>query len=231
MPTIYGKLIMMDAEKKPFFHALLVLATLLSSLITLPVWASLCASPNGETLAAIVRVSTTEGDQSSGVVIGHNRVLTVAHAINPDFFTSVEIGNEFQAAEVLTMDAGTDLALLSVPTAGVKPIQLSTRQLSLTEPVWAVGYPLANQLTISSGNYKRRMNGRLYTSTHTDAGSSGGGLLVCNVAGQYELAGLVYSYVAYYNGEHYVNTGDATSITVADILNLPAFPLHKSRTN
>lgn len=196
----------------------LLASTMLSDMAA----ATLCSSPGGETLAAIVRVSTTDGDQSSGVVIGLNRVLTVAHAINREHFTSVKIGGVQQSAEILAVDTGKDLALLSVPTAGVKPLALSTRQLSNSEPVWAVGYPLANQLTISTGNYKRRMNGRLYTSTHTDAGSSGGGLLRCTLAGQYELAGLVYSYVAYYNGTQYVNTGDATSITASDILNLPA---------
>ena len=177
----------------------------------------LCSRPGRETLTSIVRIATFDGGNASGVVVDQNMVLTVAHAINEDLIATVKYGEKSYIANVIATDIETDLALLSVETGDLEPVQLSRTQLKDFEPVWAIGFPLAREQMMSHGHFESDYNGRLYTSTYINSGSSGGGLLRCR-AGIYELAGVVHGYVAYLEGDHYVNIGDSTSVPAEQIL-------------
>lgn len=175
-----------------------------------------CELPDSETRASIVHIKSSRGSTASGVVIGKNRVLTVAHAVDRDNKFSAEIEGQRVDAQVLATDEANDLALLAVPTGNLKIIPLSNIPLKVEEPVWALGFPLAKSQRLSLGLYQSVFNGRLYTSTHVNSGVSGGGLLRCE-DGQFALAGVVHGFVAQVRNEEYINIGDSTSVPAAVI--------------
>lgn len=178
---------------------------------------SQCGLPGSETLTSIVRIASADGSNASGVVVDQDRVLTVAHAVDDGSTATVKYGEKSYKADVIATDANIDLALLSVETGDLEPVQLSTTQLQELEQVWAIGFPLAREQKMTIGLFQSDYNGRLYTSTHINSGSSGGGLLRCR-AGTYELAGVVHGYVAYRDGDNLVNIGDSTSVPAKQIL-------------
>ncbi len=175
-----------------------------------------CELPDSQTRASIVHIKSSRGSTASGVVIGKNRVLTVAHAVDLDSRFTAEIEGQRVEAQVLATDETNDLALLSVPTGDLKIIPLSNVPLEVEEPVWALGFPLAKSQRLSLGLYHRVYNGRLYTSTHVNSGVSGGGLLRCE-GGQFALAGVVHGFVAQVRNEEFINLGDSTSVPSAVI--------------
>ncbi len=175
-----------------------------------------CQLPDQKVRSSVVRIAALDGSTASGVIIGKNRVLTVAHAVEGAASAMVEVGGQFQVATVLGTDADNDLALLLVNTGELLPMPVSRTLLRESEAVWAIGYPLALEQKMSLGLYQNMFNGRLYTSAHINSGTSGGGLLRCQ-AGAYELAGVVHGYVAQRAGANYVNIGDSTSVPARKI--------------
>lgn len=175
-----------------------------------------CELPDTQTRASIVHIKSSRGSTASGVVIGQDRVLTVAHAVDLNSKFSAEIEGKRVDAQVLATDETNDLALLAVPTGNLKIIPLSSIPLEVEEPVWALGFPLAKSQRLSLGLYQSVYNGRLYTSTHVNSGVSGGGLLRCE-GGQFALAGVVHGFVAQVRNEEYINIGDSTSVPAAVI--------------
>ena len=176
-----------------------------------------CGLPGSETLTSIVRIATDDGSNASGVVVDQDRVLTVAHAVGDGSTAMVKYREKSYKADVIATDTKTDLALLAVETGDLEPVRLSTTQLKVFEQVWAVGFPLALEQKMTLGLFQNDHEGRLYTSTHINSGSSGGGLIRCR-GGIYELAGVVHGYVAYRDGDNYVNIGDSTSVPAKQIL-------------
>lgn len=195
----------------------LLVCLLLSLVGCMPAIKPQCTSPDRATLSSITRVVTFDGGNASGVVVGKGRVLTAAHVVSQQKTVLVRIGDAYYEAAVLALDDETDLALLAVDTGDLKPVRMSMGALREFEQVWAVGYPLAREQSTTPGRFQGVANGRLYTTAQIDNGYSGGGLLRCN-AGAYELAGVVHGFVAYQQGDDYVNIGDSTSVSSDQIL-------------
>lgn len=172
--------------------------------------------PSAETLQSIVRVDSGGGVKASGVIVDIDRVLTVAHIIDSPGTIEIGIRNALRPADVLAVDPAADLALLSVNTGTIRPVPMSFKNLSKTEQVWAVGYPLARRQQTTHGFFQGTERGRLYTTATIDSGSSGGGLFRCR-DGTFELAGIVRGYLAYRRGSQYVNSGDSTSVSASRI--------------
>ncbi|MEM6639984.1 MAG: serine protease [Pseudomonadota bacterium] len=156
-----------------------------------------CTRPGTKALASVIRVATDSGSEASGVVIAQDRVLTAAHVVDDSNTVLVYINERYEQASVIARDLTNDLALLSADTQQIEPIRISRRHLLSAEPVWTVGYPLALDLKTNSGRYQQHVNGAIHSSAGTNAGASGGGLLNCE-SGEYELAGMIRGYGAYW---------------------------------
>ena len=91
-----------------------------------PVHANNCGWPEHEALASVVRVMSDDGSHASGVVVGPNRVLTAAHALDEHFQSYVLIGDSRNAASIALIDRSKDLAVLYVETGGIVPCLLYT---------------------------------------------------------------------------------------------------------
>ncbi|MBT8130626.1 MAG: serine protease, partial [Gammaproteobacteria bacterium] len=98
-----------------------------------------CDTPNSNIRASVVRVATGDGGDASGVVVGDGRVLTAAHVVIDAGMTLVRVDEEYRKAAVLAIDQESDLALLSVDTGWLTPVQLSHNDLNSYEQVWAIG--------------------------------------------------------------------------------------------
>ncbi|MGI9303941.1 MAG: trypsin-like peptidase domain-containing protein [Gammaproteobacteria bacterium] len=162
-----------------------------------------CHEPDARMLASIVRVAGDDGSQASGVVVATNLVLTAAHALEDAKSVYVGVDDLYVEAHVILIDPARDLAIMVAPTADLMPIKLAQRELILTEPVWAVGYPLAQDLHTSAGTVQRMLDGDLHTSADINSGHSGGGLLSCD-HGNHVLAGMLRGFGAYRSGDNYV---------------------------
>jgi len=177
-----------------------------------------CLQPGLDTQASVVRVATDVGAHGSGVVIGHNRVLTAAHVVVDAGATRIALSDKvYEPASVLALDTRTDLALLDADTGDIAPIPITHDALSSYEDVWAIGFPLALDMAVTQGRFQRAANGKLYTSAWITAGVSGGGLMRCH-HGAYELAGIMRDYVAFLRGDSYVNASQSTSTPAPSIL-------------
>lgn len=172
-----------------------------------------CNAPPAASIEAIVRIATGEGADGSGIVVGQDRVITAAHVVDNGDETLVWVGSGYRPAQVLATDVEYDLALLSVSTGPLRPLHLATSGPRQQEPVWAVGYPLALDLTTTHGEFRQWSNGTLFTSAPIRPGNSGGGLLRCE-HGQFELAGMVRAYGAVYRDGELVSLQDSLSISV-----------------
>lgn len=175
----------------------------------------ICTSPNHHVLSSVLRVATGDGGDASGVVVAENRVLTAAHVVVDAGIALVQVDEEYQRATVLAVDQGSDLALLSVNTGQLQPMQLSHKDLNSYEDVWAIGYPLALNQVTTHGFFQNEAQGRLYTSAPINAGASGGGLIRCR-NGEFELAGLIRGYGAYRVGDELIPLHDLSIHTPAD---------------
>jgi S1-C subfamily serine protease len=177
-----------------------------------------CLQPGRDTQASVVRVATDVGAHGSGVVIGHNRVLTAAHVVADAGATRVALESKiYEPARVLALDTGLDLALLDADTGELAPVPITHDALVSYEDVWAIGFPLALDMAVTQGRFQHAANGKLYTSAWITAGVSGGGLMRCH-HGTYELAGIMRDYVAFLRGDSYVNASQSTSTPAASIL-------------
>ena len=162
-----------------------------------------CQQPDATTLRAIVPVATDHGSHASGVVFAEGLVLTAAHAVKGanNFFVRVE--EVYRRASLILVDHSNDLAVLSVKTDAIQPITLAPSEPLESQPVWAVGYPRAQEMMTSTGVFQRNREGDLHTSASIDSGQSGGGLLSCQ-HGRWQLMGMLRGYGAYLSGDRYV---------------------------
>lgn len=180
-----------------------------------------CGWPEKEALESVVRVTSEDGSHASGVVVGPNRVLTAAHAIDEAYQSFIRIEETLYPAFLASIDRSKDLAILEVSALDVAPIKLGDNDLSNSAKVWAVGFPRAESKTTSSGSFKIKAttDGALHTTAPIDSGQSGGGLITCE-QGQHVLAGMLRGFAAYVNGDEYVKIKNhSVSVASADIRN------------
>ena len=169
--------------------------------------AARCDAPPSDLLESVVRVASLDGGDASGAVVAPDRVRTAAHVVDGDFRALVYINRSYRDAQVVAIDRQNDLALLDVETEKLRALSFSESHLMDEEPVWAVGYPLALELTTTSGHFQNTVNGALYTSAPINAGASGGGLFRCD-NGHYELAGMIRGYGAVWRGGRLMRVKD-----------------------
>lgn len=182
-------------------------------------YAANCGWPEHDALESVVRVMSDDGSHASGVVVGPNRVLTAAHAIDEHFQSYVLIGVDRNAASIALIDRAKDLAILQVETGHIRPIELGHESLGASAKVWAVGFPRAESKTTSTGSFKVKAetDGALHTTAPIDSGQSGGGLISCE-AGKHVLAGMLRGFAAYVSGDSYVKIKNhSVSVASADI--------------
>lgn len=176
-----------------------------------------CRWPTSQILDSIVPIESGENSHASGVVVSDNLVITAAHVLEDYEDTEVVIHNLSYQASVLLVDKETDLALLSVWTNDLTPIPLSKFEMYESQEVWAAGYPRAENLHTTSGNFVTQKAEAIHTSAGIDSGESGGGLLVCE-EGEFVLAGMLRGYGAYRTDEGLVRLEDySISVAASDI--------------
>lgn len=176
-----------------------------------------CHWPNNQILDSIVPIESGENSHASGVVVSNNLVITAAHVLEDYYDTAVEINDALYLASVLLVDKEADIALLSVRTDNLYPIPLSKYDLYESQEVWAAGYPRAQDLHTSSGNFVSKKAEAIHTSAGIDSGESGGGLLSCE-HGEFVLAGMLRGYGAYRTERGLVRLEDySISVAASDI--------------
>lgn len=184
-----------------------------------PVFAANCGWPAQDALESVVRVMSDDGSHASGVVVGSNRILTAAHAIDEHFQSYVLIGDQRKTASIVLIDRSKDLAILQAETGAITPIEIGHENLDNSAKVWAVGFPRAESKTTSTGSFKVKaeIDGALHTTAPIDSGQSGGGLISCE-AGKHVLAGMLRGFAAYVSGDSYVKIKNhSVSVASADI--------------
>jgi len=176
-----------------------------------------CHWPSNKILASIVPIVSGESSHASGVVVSNNLVITAAHALEDYYDTIVTVNDEMYLASVLLVDREADIAVLSVLTENLYPIPLSKNDLYESQEVWAAGYPRAENLHTSTGNFVSKKAEAIHTSAGIDSGESGGGLLSCE-HGQFVLAGMLRGYGAYRTEYGLVRLEDySVSVAASDI--------------
>lgn len=184
-----------------------------------------CVAPDRATLDSIIRIESSDGS-ASGVVIGQNLVLTVAHALVDGKAPQALVGGRIYRTVVLAVDEANDLALLRTQTEGLKPVSIIPDALALNEQVWAVGFPQPQ--TSLPGAFPERWpritthgrfetlatDGTVFSTAPVDVGASGGGLMRCH-QGEFSLAGVVSGFVVDRLGSGYVNTYDLSTAVPA----------------
>ncbi len=176
-----------------------------------------CHWPTNQILNSIVAIESGENSHASGVVVSNDLVITAAHVLEDYDNTAVEINNTMYKASVLLVDQASDVALLSVRTENLYPIPLSKSDLYESQEVWAAGYPRAQSLLTTSGNFVSQKAEAIHTSAGIDSGESGGGLLSCE-NGEFVLAGMLRGYGAYRTEQGLVRLEDySISVAASDI--------------
>jgi S1-C subfamily serine protease len=176
-----------------------------------------CDWPSNRVLDSIVPIESGKNSHASGVVVSNNVVLTAAHVLEDYYETIVVVNDKIYLASVLLVDKEADIALLSVRTENLQPIPLSKYDLYERQEVWAVGYPRAQSLHTTLGNFVSRKEEAIHTSAGIDSGESGGGLLSCE-HGEFVLAGMLRGYGAYRTDKGLVRLEDySISVAASDI--------------
>lgn len=176
-----------------------------------------CNWPSSTILNSIVPIESGNSSHASGVVVSDNLVITAAHVLEDYDDTEVAINDVLYPASVLLVDRESDIALLSVMTENLFPIPLSKFELYESQEVWAAGYPRAQNLHTSSGNFVSKKAEAIHTSAGIDSGESGGGLLTCE-NGEFVLAGMLRGYGAYRTEQGLVRIKDySISVAASDI--------------
>ncbi len=157
-----------------------------------------CPAPGYSLLSSVVRVSGDDGSRASGVVIDKDKVATAAHVVSGAYSVFVQVNGVDYNAQIMRIDEELDLALLAVPTQDLKPIPVSRNMPVYWQPVWAVGFPLAQAQAATPGFFERVYNGGLQTTADVQSGQSGGALVSCE-AGSHVVLGIVRGYGAYPN--------------------------------
>ena len=136
-----------------------------------------------------VRSASSGGTGSGFVLDADGHVLTNAHVVGgAQRISVIDSTGRLRAAEVVGIDASTDLAVLRVAGGGLPPVTLGrSADLAVGDPVLAVGSPLGLSGTVTAGIASatdREVtfgDGRRSTAVQTDAsinpGNSGGPLV------------------------------------------------------
>ena len=130
----------------------------------------------------VVRTAVGHG---SGFAVGNGQlILTNAHVVgdakNVTIVTSSKISIP---AKVLEVDKGRDIALVSIEGLSLPPLRISKQPLGTVERVYAVGAPLAEELSgsVTSGIFSASRTFDGYSWLQSDVainpGNSGGPLL------------------------------------------------------
>jgi serine protease Do len=137
---------------------------------------------------SVWRVTTYDRDglpfgQGSGVVVGPETVVTNCHVLRQAKKVAVRQDKTTLPATLSHWDVQRDVCQLKV--AGLKSPAVAlgdTTQLKVGQNVYAIGHPMALELTMSAGlvsSFRRNESGQLIliqTSAAISSGSSGGGL-------------------------------------------------------
>ena len=148
----------------------------------------------------------------SGFFIDTKGTLVTNYHVIEDAFSGViqtYDGNSATITKVIGYDETLDIAILQTTAKNTKPVTRSTEQSQVGETVYAIGYPEAFKLGISSSTFTtgmismhRSLNGYTYIQSTVDIthGNSGGALI--NKYGEVigiTTAGLNYGDVDYMN--------------------------------
>jgi len=145
-----------------------------------------------QALPSIVQVHTTVGEGSvdgSGVAVANNRVLTSAHLlVGATAITVLTADGKTFTGTLVGTDADTDLALVSVPTTGLKKTDLgSLDSLKVAQAVFVVSRTKGQTPWVSIGVVSTRnamqaspggwtVGGLVLTSADATPDTTGGGL-------------------------------------------------------
>jgi len=121
----------------------------------------------------------------SGVVIGDGQVVTNAHNLRGPRLGVVFADGRRADAEVVAADADGDLAVLRVPTAGVRPVEWAVQEPAVGQPLVAVANPGGRGVRVSFGTVAavgqpfrgprgRRVTGGVEHTAPLPRGASGG---------------------------------------------------------
>ncbi|AWB67999.1 hypothetical protein C2869_16905 [Saccharobesus litoralis] len=177
-----------------------------------------CSQLPSEVSPSIVRLELSATNQASAIVIKHDTLLTVAHALPLGKAIKVYIKPEYTAtASIIAIHHGLDLAILKVDTQDLTPIPLTDSHLQFKERVWAAGFANRDWLNVTSGFFVKKNYKGLISSASIEAGSSGGALLHCGNKGL-ELAGVLHAYKARYEQGKLMNTGYSIAVPTEQFL-------------
>jgi serine protease Do len=125
------------------------------------------------------------GAGGSGVVVGPSSVVTNAHNLRGDEVVVTFADGRREQGAITGVDEDGDLAVVSVDTQGVAPLEWSDRELRLGEVVLALAHPGGRGLRVGVGFVSatdakfqgprgRRISGAIEHSAPLVRGSSGG---------------------------------------------------------
>ncbi len=118
----------------------------------------------------------------SGVKLPNGYIVTNHHVIEKGSTFSVGRAGNYVPATLLAFDKKHDLALLDAPALHATPVLLGSTaeaELRIGDPVYAIGTPFRQELTISNGIVSQLRAGDppvIQTTAAISPGSSGGGL-------------------------------------------------------
>ena len=197
-------------------HFLLVIAAFISA-NSLRAYADIndCSNLITEALNSVISISISENNNASGVIVGHNQVLTVAHALPLNSPITAQLSFD-HPAKIIAVHEGYDLALLSTDTEGRLPVRLTSAKMAKQQPVWAVGFNHKKQKVVSKGQFLKTSYSGLLSTAHVEPGQSGGALFQCQ-ADEVSLSGILQSFVARYENGSLVNKGRSSSVPATAI--------------
>ena len=118
-----------------------------------------------------------EKSQGSGVLLPSGKIATNCHVVEGSDSYLVGRGKEFVRATLYAEDGDKDICLLDARGITGEPVQLGkAASLKVGDPVYAVGAPQGQELSLSDGIVAQLRDGRIQNNAAISLGSSGGGL-------------------------------------------------------
>lgn len=112
----------------------------------------------------ILAMNGLSGQEGSGFVFGHERVLTNAHVVEDASVVSVQVGGTGKRyeAEVVRFDPDTDIAVLSVPGLDAPALELTPDEEDAErgDPAVVAGYPGGGSLDLQAATVAARTDAR-----------------------------------------------------------------------